>query len=138
MGRGFECDNGWFFLIDTLCKKIQFHIDYQNESVDKGYEWAIKLGKIPQVIFKQVKEKMSGCRIYYDGGDEYIQGLVDQSEELSYNICEVCGIMDNTVGHNKSGWIQTTCKKHVKHDKEFVTNCDDKLKEIFKQMNNEK
>jgi hypothetical protein len=30
---GFECGNGWYNLIDTLCAAIQGHIDYHNKGV---------------------------------------------------------------------------------------------------------
>jgi hypothetical protein len=31
MGRGFECGNGWFPLIDSLCYNIQEYIDGHNK-----------------------------------------------------------------------------------------------------------
>jgi hypothetical protein len=30
---GFECHDGWFELIDTLCAKIQSHIDWRSKNI---------------------------------------------------------------------------------------------------------
>lgn len=127
MSQGLEIGDGWFTMFDSLCKNIQSHID---RSTSGGH---------PQVIAKQVKEKFSSLRFYYEGGDNYIHALVDQAEDLSTQICEKCGIMDSSVGRNEKGWIKTTCKKHAVNPDDFNNNFefDDKLKEIFKSINNE-
>ena len=74
---------------------------------------------IPQVVFTQVKEKFGGLRIYYRGGDDYVQALVSFAESISYRTCEVCGRMDDTVGRNRNGWIRTTCIEHAKSITDF-------------------
>lgn len=133
---GFSCGNGWFSLIDTLCSNIQHHIDNPpwvlNETT-KEYEKP-KQSPVPQVVVDQVKEKFSGLRFYYHGGDEYIHALVDEAENLSYFICEECGRMDESVGRNKRGWIQTTCSRHARSKDDFNTNGGDKLKNIWEQV----
>ena len=63
---------------------------------------------ISQVIATQVKEKFSGLRFYYDGGDEKIDGMVWLAEHMSYYICEDCGSTEN-IGQTK-GWITTLCE----------------------------
>ena len=64
---------------------------------------------IPQVIAQQVKEKFGTLRFYYQGGDDYISGLVAMAESLSGNTCETCG----KPGHRTSGgWIKTACVEH--------------------------
>jgi hypothetical protein len=47
MAWGFECDNGWYNLIDTLCLAIQYRIDSRNKDIarikaknDLLYEYA--------------------------------------------------------------------------------------------------
>ena len=64
----------------------------------------------PQVVAVQVKEKFGTLRFYYDGGDEYISGLVAMAESMSGCTCEECG----APGKQRSGgWIQTLCDEHA-------------------------
>lgn len=87
----FECNDGWFTLIDNTCKVIQQHLKYST-----GVE---------QVIARQVKEKFGGLRFYYSGGNDYILGVVDLAEQMSYNICEISGLpgsMHVNLGHFKT------------------------------------
>ena len=52
---GFECADGWFNLIDTLCNKIQKHIDQkEKEAKDPAEVEGL------QVVAQQVKEKFGG------------------------------------------------------------------------------
>lgn len=94
---GFECSSGWHFIIDTCCQHIQSYID-NNAHLD-----------IPQVVATQVKEKFGTLRFYYDGGNEYIDGIVSHTEYLSEFYCEECGTT-NEVGLT-AGWYKTICKK---------------------------
>lgn len=94
---GFECRDGWYRLIDTLCDTIQGYID-QNKKYNNI--------DIPQVTAVQVKEKFGTLRFYYDGGDDVIRGMVWLAENLSAEICENCGNPGELV---KSSWIQTLC-----------------------------
>lgn len=56
MSRGFECDDGWFDIIDVLCERIQFLIDHNDR---------------PQVVAQQVKEKFGTLRFCgFGGGDD--------------------------------------------------------------------
>ena len=134
MHWGLAVNNGWFYLIDALCDRIQQHIDQHNECVDEGYEWAVKEGKIPQVVALQVKEKFSGLRFYYSGGDKYIEGVVSMAEDFSYRICEECGRMDETIGRNQKGWIVTTCEDHRRNKNDFHRNGDEELDKIWKKV----
>jgi hypothetical protein len=68
-----------------------------------------KLASLPEyfpVKFDQVKEKYGGLRLYFSGGDKYVEGLVSMAEAMSYKICEVCG---NKGQPNEGGWITTLC-----------------------------
>lgn len=91
---GFECCNGWYNLIDSLCTCIQHYLDYKPE--------------VSQVVVDQVKEKFGSLRFYFHGGDEYIQGLVDMVCYLSESTCEICG---NPGKLEDDGWIKVRCDK---------------------------
>jgi hypothetical protein len=103
MYRGFECGDGWFWLIDKLCETIQSHIDLQPE-------------KVPQVSVNLVKQKFGELRFYYDGGDNYIRGMVQLASQMSTGICEKCGAIENT--GQTTGWIQTLCENCANADPE--------------------
>ena len=133
MHWGLDVGNGWFSLIDGLCSRVQSHINSTNDSIDKGYTTFTK-GKVSQVVALQVKEKFAGLRFYYSGGDDYIRGIVDFAEELSYSICENCGMMNEEVGRNNQGWHVTTCRTHTRNIENFQTNGDDELNKIWKKV----
>ena len=107
IGFGFECDDGWYDLIDALCKRVQNHIDWENKYPQPHSEG------IEQVVATQVKEKFGGLRFYCDGGDDITRGMVAMAEEMSYRICEVCG---NSGKPRSGGWIKTLCDEHTKKD----------------------
>lgn len=110
MSFGVECNLGWYEIISTVCWMIKQH--------EENKEWTRKylekndperLASLPEyfpVKFDQVKEKYGGLRLYFSGGDEYVEGLVSMAEAMSYKICEVCG---NKGQPNKGGWISTLC-----------------------------
>lgn len=59
----------------------------------------------------QVKEKFGGLRFYTGPMDDECHKIVKKYENLSYQICEVCG---KSGAINKSnGWYRTLCEKHV-------------------------
>ena len=135
---GLDVGNGWLYLIDNLCQNIQHHIDtphwVYNEKTKEYEEPPKGATACSQVVADQVKEKFSGLRFYVHGGDEYTHALIDQAEDLSYFICEMCGRMDETVGRNHKGWIQTTCKEHSKGKEDFTPNGKPELAEIWKKV----
>jgi hypothetical protein len=83
---------------------------------------------IPQVVVTQVKEKFGTLRFYYDGGDDYISGMVTMAESMSGVTCEECGASAKTssVDPEKgiTGWVHTTCQpcqnKRKRERDEFV------------------
>ena len=90
--------DGWYHILDTLCHGIQHRIDTK-----EGVE---------QVEATQVKEKWGGLRFYYEGGDDYIAGLVSYAESLSMISCIQCGKpTENTV----RSWMKIcpTCEKEL-------------------------
>jgi hypothetical protein len=91
---GVDCGNGWYTIIDTLCRLIQHYV--QNHPDDS-------------VEAVQVKEKYGGLRFYISGGDDYVDGLIRFAEELSYMTCEQCG---STQGVTQTkGWVYTLCNQ---------------------------
>jgi hypothetical protein len=121
---GFECGDGWYQILDSLCGQIQHHIDWSH----KNHAWDIDYNEknldtprpvrepIPQVVTSQIKEKFGGLRFYYDGGDDYIRGLSVMAESMSMVTCETCGAPGKTRGR---GWMYTACDTHAQEgDKE--------------------
>ena len=114
---GFECGDGWYQILDSLCANIQSHIDWSH----KSYAWDLKWNEehpeeqrpvrepVSQVVATQVKEKFGGLRFYYDGGDEEISGMVRMAESWAAHTCEECGAPGTM---RQGGWIRTLCDTH--------------------------
>jgi len=151
---GFEVRDGWFFLLDALCNSIQNYLDGHNEWVEKYSEdYKKKISKehiskkmieeqctlIPQVVADQVKEKFGGLRFYYSGGDEKIRGMVTLAENLSYQICEKCGIMNENVNSTSKGYIRTLCSNCIDENfkKNHFKNRRKDIVTVFKKIKNE-
>ena len=110
---GVSIGTGWFHIIDDLCGLIQGHINWINDTrerllKDNPYDQKIP-EPVKQVEVHQIKEKFGGLRFYYDGGDNYVQGLVNMAEAWASHTCESCGTLGKTRG---GGWIRTLCDKH--------------------------
>ena len=110
---GFDCDDGWYNIIDKLCHVIQSHIDQREQQ----RQYSVDNGKVPtvasveQVVATQVKEKFGTLRFYYFGGDDTIDGMVRMAESMTEVSCETCG----SPGKNRmGGWIRTLCDTHAK------------------------
>jgi hypothetical protein len=114
MAFGFECGDGWCWLIDKLCSSIQSYCDGRNEEVRIRNE-SRKIGKLDgeeesewQVEATQVKEKFGGLRFYINWADDFVFGMIQLAESMSYHICEECGSVEN-VKQTTRGWIKTLC-----------------------------
>jgi hypothetical protein len=94
---GFECGDGWYWLIDMLCSQLQ---------------WDIDNNKHPQLEAVQVKEKFGTLRFYVSHSDDKQDGMICFAELLSGKVCEHCGSTEE-VSQTK-GWIITLCKKCMK------------------------
>lgn len=108
MCYGFSCGDGWYHIIDTLCRNIQAHIDQNIRGLDK------EDAEHYQVTVEQVKEKFGSLRFYISGGDDYIQGMIVMAEALSSKTCEDCGAKAEVT---TKGWIKNLCH-----------NCNDRQK----------
>ncbi len=96
---GIECGDGWYNILDILCKQIQWHID-KNLKEDE-------LEGNVQVEATQVKEKFGGLRFYYHGGNDFINGLVWMAEGMSERTCERCGAPGKP---DSTSWVTTLCE----------------------------
>lgn len=98
---GFDCDNGWYSLIDRLCLLLT----------------AIEKEVGCEVIAQQVKEKYGELRFYFHTKNttmfdyEVIDTLIDSFCSLSGKICEVCGEPFGDLSI-RGGWYKTLCDKH--------------------------
>lgn len=121
---GFECDDGWYDLLDELMGKLS------------------ELDKEKAIVINQIKEKFGGLRFYTGGEirmDVFGQGsfimdrderwakiysVIDEYESKSFSVCEICGKPGKicTTGY----WVKTLCKDHRKvspdspHSKDYV------------------
>lgn len=93
---GFECNSGWYPLLEKLSEDIQNHLN-KNPELKEGF------------IVTQVKEKFGTLSFYYCGGDKYIDNLVNEAEKLSSITCEKCGEVGKL--ENNNGWYVTICEK---------------------------
>lgn len=141
MTYGCSCGDGWFNLLNTLCYTIQGRINQRLDVIKKGYALECENEPIPQVVWKQIKEKFGALRIYYEGGDKRIEAFIDYTEILSHCVCENCGTMGYDVGRIEKGWIQHLCSdcakeygKKIIHDKEIV----ELWKKVIKSRKNPK
>lgn len=98
-GWGFECLDGWFGIIDTLCSLIENHQSRGSASRFRIY---------------RIREKFGLLEVNYAHPDRYIQGLVDMASAMSGQICEVCS---QNARINESGdWLSTRCPEHEHAD----------------------
>lgn len=96
---GCECDDGWYNIIESACGIIAHHIrNHPDVAEIADFRWV------------QIKEKFGTLRLYYIGGaDEYILGVIDMAEDLSGDVCEICGNAGKLCG---TGWFKTLCAEH--------------------------
>lgn len=85
---GIQCDDGWFNLIFELSEKIS-KIDPNCKAV-------------------QVKEKFGGLRFYINETTSLGYKLIEEYENKSFHICEVCGNTE-TAKERSGNWVQTLC-----------------------------
>lgn len=120
---GFECGDGWYKILDSLCRQIQSHIDWSHKNMAFDIKWNQEHPEdqrevrqpVAQVVAVQVKEKFGGLRFYYEGGDDQIYGMVRMAESWAANTCETCG---ETGQLRQGGWIRTLCDRHEEERQE--------------------
>lgn len=93
---GFDFSDGWYDLIYELSKKL--------------------VVASPETEATQMKEKFGSLRFYYNGATEEGAKLIQNAEQKSYHICEICG--KKGVLREDLPWIRTLCLKHYKELKD--------------------
>ena len=106
---GFDCDDGWYALLDVLCEAIQAHVDYSTRVRDNEIAKGLATEPYRQVEAVQVKEKFGALRFYTNNSDEYVTGLIDMAERMSARTSEQCGAPGTLV---RKRWYKTLCDKH--------------------------
>ncbi|WP_160105675.1 hypothetical protein [Pseudomonas izuensis] len=74
---GFECGDGWFDILSHAFSLVSARTDSHPGC--------------GEVAVEEVKEKFGGLRIYYRGGDDYVEGVFSLAESASIHICVICG-----------------------------------------------
>lgn len=92
MPFGFECDDGWYDIINNLCKKI------------------MDLKPNPVPVATQVKEKYGTLRFYVNSAGGEIHKLILDAETKSSWTCEVCGELGRRC--STGTWCKTLCPTH--------------------------
>jgi hypothetical protein len=108
---GFEHDDGWYDIVDTLCNTIQHHLDWKRKKSDFKDLTDAEWDEGHQTVAVQVKEKWGGLRFYVINSDDYIDGAIALAESLALRTCEICGAPGKPRG---GGWVRTLCDSHVK------------------------
>jgi len=99
-----QCGDGWYSVIDKLCKKIMEILSMQ-ELIDLRID--------------QVKEKYGTLRFYYSGVDfNRIEDLVIEAAEESARVCEECG-KEGKLREDNS-YVQTLCDEHTAEQRKSV------------------
>jgi hypothetical protein len=98
MGRGFAIDDGWYRLVDALCRALQRETDRHHA---------------PQVVATQVKQKFGSLRFRVRTASERQWAMIDCATLLSMRMCEICGTAGR-VRHVTVGGIATRCDRHAK------------------------
>lgn len=95
---GVSCNDGWIPLLDRLFSMIDHYVTGKKKHHKIDIEFTATT----------IKEKFGGLRIYFDGGDEYIGGLISFAEAHSYDICENCST-NQDIGRT-NGWVRSLCR----------------------------
>ena len=128
---GFECGDGWYNIIDTLCSHLTS--DYRQaksryddikdklgqsnwrkdiitqEVIDEAKaKMDEEASKVPVAV--QVKEKFGGLRFYVQAATDKHYNYISFAESMSYKTCEECGAPGKTY---TDGWHMTLCDIHA-------------------------
>jgi ribosomal protein L37AE/L43A len=90
---GFECEDGWYEMLNEMSEKIQE---------------VIKNNNFHSFGVFQVKEKFGSLRYYTMGSIPEIDEIIDEYEEKSCHICEVCG-KTGTIRNISKYWLKCVC-----------------------------
>jgi len=95
----FECEDGWFDLINSLLKDLE--------------EISLTIPKEKRFKIVQVKEKFGRLRCYLSCYPEEIKEelsrIIGEAEHRSSTICEICGKPARLGTIGDSYWLKTLC-----------------------------
>ena len=98
---GFECGNGWYELIRELSEQLYPLI----EAWDRQLEFD---DYPPRAV--QVKEKYGTLRFYMSSSTSEMENIIDEFEEKSEKICEICG-KEGDIDFSQQ-WYAVRCDDH--------------------------
>jgi ribosomal protein S14 len=108
----FECGDGWFDIIWSLCEEIENNLIQQKEKDPK--QTTINILKDKNNFFKvvQVKAKFGTLRFYIEGSAnvEEIHRFINEAENKSAITCEKCGKPGKLMAKGKGGWVTALCR----------------------------
>jgi len=100
---GFECNLGWFELIEELSKELDEYCKKEKIKINP----------------RQVKTKFAGLRFYYDLENNTpeekrkgIEEIIKKYEQQSEQTCETCGKHGKKI--SKNNWLIVACEEHSK------------------------
>jgi len=96
MGLGFMCGDGWFELIDGLCRELQSATDTE---------------AAPQVVAVVVKEELGWLTFSCRNRNDAQHDMVDKAMTRSGSICEQCGRPGQRLTQGRM--IMTRCPEHA-------------------------
>lgn len=98
MAWGVDVEDGWFSIVYAASKAINGHLKLLKDN-----------GKPLDFAYAQIKEKFATIRIYDNGGDEFIDGVIAMAEWLSSITCEICGKSGKLCKAKEGFWLKTLC-----------------------------
>lgn len=119
----FSIGPGWMPLIETFCLSVYHSEMRAKEYVETARKHSHKWDNGEQRLAEaeadyktvteyptrivQVKEKFGGLRLYHHGGLLKFFDYARFAENLSYKLCEDCGVRAEV---RTDGWIRTLCR----------------------------
>jgi hypothetical protein len=98
MPFGFQCEDGWFNLIRSLCEELEPLVAEVERTTKKQFK----------VI--EVKQKFGSLRFYVDNANDAIRECIEVAQQQSSGICELCG----RAGRLRQGdWLRVQCDEHA-------------------------
>jgi hypothetical protein len=109
MAHGFTHGDGWFDLVWRLCEQIE-PIVLAGDADTREWDAPLDATRQPPFEVDQVKEKFGRLRFYENSRNQRIAELIEQAEEQSLRICDICG-QPGTLRKDMP-W-RTRCDEHI-------------------------